>query len=321
MGRYLLKRIGTAILTVLFVFVLNFVLIRLAPGDPVTILAGQDNPSQELIDIMKAKYGLDKSIPEQLAVYLGNVIKGDLGTSIIYGRPVMDIIMERLGPTLMLSLTGAVIALVLGTLLAIWASRNPGGVVDNIISYIAYVLYSMPGFWLGLIMILFFASNLGWLPTAGMENARAGYTGIKHVLDVAKHLVLPASALALVGVPAYFRIGRSSMMQVIKSDYVNTFKAAGLDKGKIYRKYLFREAMLPTITTFGIRLAYIIGGSAATEIVFAWPGMGTLVLSAISSRDYPLLMGNYLILSISVAVWMILVDLIYAVADPRIRLS
>lgn len=111
------------------------------------------------------------------------------------------------------------------------------------------------------------------------------------------------------------------LVAAIMSDYVNTFKAAGLDKGKIYRKYLFREAMLPTITTFGIRLAYIIGGSAATEIVFAWPGMGTLVLSAISSRDYPLLMGNYLILSISVAVWMILVDLIYAVADPRIRLS
>lgn len=321
MSRYLLKRLSTAVLTVLFVFVLNFVLIRLAPGDPITILAGQDNPSQEQIDILKAKYGLDKPIPVQLLAYLGNLLKGDMGNSIIYGRPVFDVIKERLGPTLLLSLTGAVIALIVGTSLAIVASRKPGGLLDNVISYIAYVLYSMPAFWLGLILILFFASRLGWLPTAGMINARASYTGWAHVLDVAKHLVLPAGALALVGVPAYFRIGRSSMMQVIKNDYVNMFKATGMDRKKVYRKYLFREAMLPTITTFGIRLAYIIGGSAATEIVFAWPGMGTLVLSAIQTRDYPMLMGNYLILSISVAVWMILVDLIYAVADPRIRLS
>ena len=321
MSRYLLKRFLSAVLTVLFVFVLNFVLIRLAPGDPITILAGQDNPSQEQIDILKAKYGLDKPIFVQLLAYLKNLLKGDMGTSIIYGRPVFDVISERLGPTLLLSLTGAVIALVIGTSLAIVASRKPGGLLDNIISYIAYVLYSMPAFWLGLIVILFFASYLGWLPTAGMIDARAGYTGWAHVLDVAKHLILPAGALALVGVPAYFRIGRSSMMQVVKNDYVNLFKAAGMDRKKVYRKYLFREAMLPTITTFGIRLAYIIGGSAATEIVFAWPGMGTLVLSAIQTRDYPMLMGNYLILSISVAVWMILVDLIYAVADPRIRLS
>ena len=321
MSRYLLRRILTATLTISLVFVLNFLLIHSAPGDPITILMGSDNPSQEQIDLMKEKYGLDKPIPVQLVKYLSNALKGDMGRSYITNRPVFESIMERLFPTLLLSLTGALIAMLVGTGLAIIASRNPGGAIDNIISYIAYVLYSMPSFWLGLILILFFASRLGWLPTAGMQSARAGYTGFRHFLDVSKHLVLPVTSLALAGIPAYFRIGRTSMMQVIKNDYVNMFKATGMDRKKVYRKYLFREAMLPTVTTFGIRLAHIISGSAATEIVFAWPGMGRLVLSAIQTRDYPMLMGIYLIVSLSVAVWMIIVDILYAIADPRIRLS
>lgn len=321
MSKYLFKRILTGVLTVIAVFVINFTLIKIAPGDPITILAGNDNPSEEIIATIKKQYGLDKSIPVQMGIYAKNILKGDMGYSYIYGRPVFDIIMEKLGPTLILSLTGAVFSLLIGTILGLIASQHPDSFIDNLLSYISYALYSMPAFWLGLIMILVFASYFKILPTAGMIDVRASYTGILYVLDVLKHLVLPAGTLALIGIPTYFRITKASMSQVIKDDYALLFTAVGMNEKRIYRKYLFRNAILPTITTFGIRLAYVIGGSAALEIVFAWPGMGRLVLSSIQSRDYPVLMGIYIIISISVAIWMILVDLLYAVADPRIRLG
>ena len=321
MGKYLLKRLLTGLLTVIAVFVINFTLVKIAPGDPITILAGNDNPSPEQIAEIKAQYGLDKSIPQQMAIYGGNLLKGNMGYSYIYGRPVFDIIIEKLWPTLLLSLTGAVFALIIGTLFGLIASQYPDSLLDTVLSYISYVLYSMPAFWLGLIMILVFASYLGILPTSGMIDVRANYTGFAYGLDVAKHLILPAGTLALIGIPTYFRITKASMSQVTRDDYAQLFRATGMDEKRIYRKYLFRNAVLPTITTFGIRLAYVIGGSAALEIVFAWPGMGRLVLSSIQSRDYPVLMGVYIIISVSVALWMILVDCLYAVADPRIRLS
>jgi len=309
------------LLTVIVVLVLNFFLIHLAPGDPITILAGMDNPSQELIDITKAKYGLDKPIYVQLWTYIKTLLKGDLGHSIIQARPVSQLIMERLGNTLLLTLTSAVLALVIGTALGIAASRKPGSALDNVLSLIAYVLYSMPGFWLGLMLILLFSSTLRLFPTSGMVDARASYTGIAYVLDVLKHMVLPVGTLTLIGIPGYFRITKASLAQVLKDDYNTLFLAAGMDEKKIFRKYCFRNAILPTITTFGMRLAYVIAGSVTVEIVFAWPGMGRLVMSAINTRDYPLLMGVYLVTSVSVAVWMILVDIFYAIADPRIRYS
>lgn len=319
LGRYIGRRALTGVLTVIVVLVLNFILIHSAPGDPVTILAGLDNPSQELIDITKAKYGLDKPIHLQLWAYLKTLLSGDLGYSMIQARPVAALIMERLGPTLLLTLTSAFLALVIGTTFGLLAVRKPNSILDNCLSFIAYVLYSMPGFWLGLMLIMLFATWMGLLPTSGMVDARANYTGLLGILDVMKHMVLPVGTLTLVGIPAYFRITKSSMTQVMKDDYHTLFRAAGMDEQKLFRKYSFRNAILPTITTFGIRLAYVITGSATVEIVFAWPGMGRLVMSAINSRDYPVLMGVYLIMSVSVAVWMILIDVLYAVADPRIR--
>jgi len=321
MGRYLTKRMFTGAITVVVVLVLNFFLIHLAPGDPVTILAGIDNPSQELIDITKAKYGLDKPIYVQLLTYIGTLLKGDLGYSIIYAQSVGQLIVQRLGNTLILTLTSALLALIIGTSLGLIASRRPGGTVDNLLSSIAYVLYSMPGFWLGLMLILMFSSGLRLLPTSGMVDSRASYTGIMYVIDVLKHMVLPVGTLTLVGIPTYFRITKTSLAQVMKDDYNTLFAAAGMDEKKVFKKYCLRNAILPIITTFGMRLAYVIAGSATVEIVFAWPGMGRLVMSAINTRDYPVLMGVYLITSVSVAVWMVLIDLLYAIADPRIRYS
>lgn len=321
MGKYILKRVLTGVLTVIAVFVINFTLIRLAPGDPITILAGIDNPSPEIIAIIKTQYGLDQPIYKQMVTYITNALKGDLGRSYIFARPVLEIIMEKLWATLLLSLVGAMLSLIIGTIFGLIASQYPDSLIDNTLSYISYILYAMPAFWLGLIIILIFASYLRILPTAGLIDVRAGYTGLSYIIDVAKHLILPGMTLALVGIPTYFRITKASMAQVVKDDYAILFRSTGMSEGKIYRKYLFRNAILPTITTFGIRLAYVISGSAALEIVFAWPGMGRLVLSSIQCRDYPLLMGVYIIISVSIAIWMILVDILYAVADPRIRLN
>ena len=179
----------------------------------------------------------------------------------------------------------------------------------------------MPPFWLGLIMILFFASTLHWLPTSGMVNLRSPATGWGHVADVITHLTLPCATMTLIQIPQYLRITRSSVVQAMQEDYMTTFRAAGMSEGRIFRRYVLKNAILPTLTVFGISLAYVVSGAALVEIVFAWPGMGRLMLNAINRRDYPVLMGIYLMITVAVAVMTMLVDLIYAWLDPRIRLS
>ena len=321
MGRYLCRRVFTGALTVVVVLVLNFFIIHMAPGDPVTILAGMDNPSMELIEITKAKYGLDQPIHVQLLTYIRTLLRGDLGYSIFYAQPVGKLIMERLGNTLLLTLTSAILALVIGTGLGLIAARRPRSAADNAISLVSYTFHSMPGFWLGLMLILIFASGLRLVPTSGMVDSRASHEGIVYVLDVLRHMILPVATLTLIAVPTYFRITTASLTQVMKDDYITLFTATGMDEKKIFRKYCLRNAILPTITTFGMRLAYVLAGSATVEIVFAWPGLGRLVMSAISTRDYPIIMGIYLIISVSVALWTIMVDILYAIADPRIQYS
>ena len=191
--------------------------------------------------------------------------------------------------------------------------------MDRTFSGVAYTFNAMPSFWLGLMLILIFASTLRLLPTSGMVNIRKGYTGWAYVRDVAQHMVLPCATLVAVQIPSYFRITRSSVMQVMAEDFVTTFRVTGMSERKIFNKYILKNALLPIVTVFGINLAYVISGSTLIEIVFSWPGIGVLMYRAISQRDYNLLMGVYLLLSISVAVMMIVVDLVYAWLDPRIR--
>jgi peptide/nickel transport system permease protein len=319
MGRYLGKRALTGVLIVILSLVINFVLIHTAPGDPVRILAGTEYPSQETIDALYVKYGLDKPLPEQFWAYIGTLAHGDLGYSMVYNQPVGELIAEKAVPTIMLALTAVVLALVLGTALGIACARRAGSRLDTALNAVSYVFDSTPNFWLGLMLIMIFASWLRIFPTSGMVDLRAGYTGFSRVLDTLHHLALPLITLVLVQTPYFFRIARSSVMQVMNEDYITTYRAVGMNEKKIFRRYVFKNAILPTVTVFGISLAYIVTGVAIVEIVFSWPGMGSLMLSAISRRDYTLLMGIYLILSISVATIMILVDLVYAALDPRIR--
>ncbi len=319
MGRYILKRAMTGALIIIISILLNFTLIHLAPGDPIKLLSGQDKPSPQAIAALRAKYGLDQPVSVQLWRYLKNLLKGDLGTSILTNRPVTRMLGERIGATLLLALSTMILSVIVGTVLGIYAARYNGSPVDSFMCGISYVLDSMPSFWLGLMLMLLFASRWKILPTAGMVDLRAGYTGFARTLDILKHLILPAMTLSLVSTPYYFRVARSSVMQVMSEDFIVTFRATGMDERKIFSRYVFKNAILPTITVFGITLAYIVTGVSIIEIIFAWPGMGSFMINAITRRDYPLLMGIYLILSISVAVTMLLVDIVYAVIDPRIR--
>lgn len=319
MGIFALRRFFSGLLTVFVVFALNFVIIHAAPGNPVKSIIGKETSNPELTQALMDKWGLNDPLSVQFSRQLGNTLKGDLGTSILYNRPVNEMILERLGATLLLGVVTAVLSLFIGTALGVVCARKEGSWLDRILSVITYALDSMPSFWLGLMLIILFSSKLGLLPTQGMENVRAGYTGLRHVLDVLHHLILPSLTLVLISIPGYFRIAKSSIQQVTSEDFIITLRATGMSEKKIFSKYIFRNAILPTVTLFGITLAFLVTGVSLIEIVFSWPGMGRLTMTAINQRDYPVLMGIYFVMSVSVALVMVLVDIAYAMLDPRIR--
>lgn len=319
MSKYVTKRLLMGVLTVFVVFTINFIIIRLAPGSPIATIMGKDNDDPLLRAALEAKYGFDQPMIMQYFIYLKNAITGDLGLSIIYNKDVLTIIAERLLPTVLLVLTAAILAVIIGTFMGMYAAKHEGSRVDVFFSGVSYMFNSMPAFWLGLILIIIFSSVLGILPSYGMINSRTSLTGMAYYLDVMKHMILPVSTLVLVEIPIYFRIAKSSILQTLNEDFIVTLKATGMSERKIFNKYVLRNAILPTITIFGISLGYLITGVALIEIVFAWPGTGDLMLTAINQRDYPTLMGIYLIMSVSVALVMVVVDIIYATLDPRIR--
>ena len=252
-------------------------------------------------------------------MFLGNVAKGDLGYSYISDESVIKLISEKIGPTLALSLTAVLLSVTFGTLIGIYAARKNGSRFDRFVCSISYVFDATPGFWLGLMMILIFASSLKWFPTSGMVNLRANYKGFAYFADVCRHLVLPISTMVLTQTPYYFRIARSSVLQVMSEDFITTFKATGMKESRIFNKYVLRNAILPTVTVLGMSLAFLLSGSVLIETVFAWPGMGRLMFSSISKRDYPVLTGIYLVTSVVICIAMILVDILYGFIDPRIR--
>ncbi len=320
MGRYILRQLASIIPTIFLSIVINFMLLHAAPGDPARVMAGKDNPTEEQIEAISERLGLDEPLPVQFWNYMKEIAQGNLGESLAFKQPVFDLIMERMPATLLLTVTSSILAVIIGTLLGVIAAQRSGGTLDSALSFGNYALFALPSFWLGLIMIVVFSSKLGWLPTSGMRNVRADYTGWRGVLDVIEHMVLPVATLALVQVPIFFRITRASVMQQQREDYVTTLKATGMPETRVFRRYALRNALLPTVTVFGLGLGFVFTGAALVEIVFAWPGVGRLTLDAVFRRDYPLLLGIYLILAIAVSVAVLLTDILYAFLDPRIRL-
>ncbi|MDR0896799.1 MAG: ABC transporter permease [Oscillospiraceae bacterium] len=321
MARYMGKRIAICLLAVVLSVFINFTLIRLAPGDPLTLMSGLDHPNPEMVAELTTRYGLDKPIPVQFGIYLLHVLQGDFGFSYRSNQPVLALIASRITPTLLLSLTSALLSLALGVALGLRAARSRDGWFDKMLSNLTYMLDAMPSFWLALMLMLVFASLLRWLPTAGMVNVRAGYKGFAHTVDVMVHMVLPVSCITILQFPSYYRIMRSSVLQVASEEYITLYRATGMPEKTIFRKFVLKNAILPTITMFAMNLAYSLAGVALVEIVFTWPGMGRLLLDSINKREYSILSGIYLMLSISIAVVTVLLDAIYAWLDPRIRLK
>lgn len=319
MKRYILRRILSGILTVLVAFTINFVIIHAAPGDPVTTLMGPNTQDPAMRAALEEKYGLNEPIGVQYLAYLGTAASGDLGDSYIYNRPVTEMIAERVGATLLLGISAYLVAALIGTAAGIRAAKKEGKAFDATFSGGVYIASALPSFWLGLMLIILFSSQLGIFPSYGMTSPRANYEGLAYVKDVAMHMALPMLTLVIVLIPEYFRISKSSMLQALNEEFVTTLRATGMSERKIYFKYVFRNAILPTVTLLGIGMAYLITGVTLIEIVFSWPGMGRLVMTAITQRDFPTLMGIYLVMSICVAVVMLIVDLVYAALDPRIR--
>lgn len=316
---YALRRLAQGALIILGIVVVNFVLLHLAPGDAVDVLAGESgSATPEYLAHLRHVFGLDEPLYIQLLIYVKNVLSLDLGYSFRHNAPVLSLILTRLGPTLLLMGTTIVLSIVSGMLLGLFAAMRPNSWRDNLISVIALLSYATPLFWVGLMLILVFALKLGWLPTSGMENVAAFYTGWEAVGDIARHLILPAATLSLFYLALYMRLMRSAVLEQTLKDYVTTARAKGLTERRIMFGHILRNACLPIVTIAGVQIGNLIGGSVIVESVFAWPGFGLLAFEALFARDLNLLMGIFFISACLVVGVNIIVDLLYTFLDPRI---
>lgn len=316
------SRLVKAAVILIAIVVMNFFLVHAAPGDPAMVMAGEAGAADEkFVAQLREQFGLDRPILEQLGTYVGKVVQGDLGFSYRQQRPVWDILAERLPATLVLTLTAFLLALALGVALGTLAAVTVGTWADSAITIVALLAYATPIYWIGLMLSLLFSIQLGWLPAFGYETVGAGYTGLAHVADVGKHLILPVITLALFYMASYARLTRASMLEVRGLDFIKTAKAKGLSQGRIVTRHVLRNAILPVITVAGIQAGQLVGGSILIETVFAWPGIGRLAFEAVLQRDYQVLLGIFLVTSIMVILFNILTDILYGLVDPRIQVS
>lgn len=303
------------------VLAVNFALIHAAPGDPATVIAGEmGGGDQAVIDSIKKAYGLDKPLPEQFITYLSKSVRGDLGVSYTYSRPVSSLIADRIGPTILLVLTSLLVAIAVGTLLGVFASLKPKSFASAAVTIVSLVGLAMPVFWTGILLVILFGKVWPVMPIAGMYDVRNyGATGWAAAMDALHHLVLPALTLTLVYLAQYSRLARASMLEVLSSDYVRTARAKGLNEAVVVFKHALRNALMPIVTIAGLQFGNLISGAVLVETVFSWPGLGTLALDAILGRDYPTLLGVLTFSSLFVISANLLTDLSYRWIDPRLR--
>ena len=322
-ARFLARRLVTAGLTILMIVLLNFVLFRMMPGSPERILLGRvPGVPPQVVEATRARWGLDKPLfPDQFVAYMAATARGDLGFSYgERGRPVTDVLIQRLGPTLLLFGLGELIAIVLGLALGAYSGWRRGGLIDHVGNGVSLVLYATPYFLLGMGLLLLFATGLGWFPTFGMtELGRAHTDFVARALDIGRHLALPLATVALGLVGQYAILMRSSVIETMTEDYITTAHAKGLTDGRVLRGHALPNALLPTVSLIAINLGYVVAGAITVEVVFNWPGLGTLTVAALESRDYPVLQGVFLLLSITIVIANLLADLAYGLLDPRVR--
>ena len=317
----LMRRLAWAAGLLVAVLAINFMLIHAAPGDPASVIAGEMGGGDEaVIASIKKAYGLDQPLPVQFVTYIGKSLRGDLGQSYTYSQPVSGLILDRIGPTILLVLTALLFAIVVGTLLGVFASRRPDSLASSAVTILSLVGYAMPVFWTGILLVILFGKVWPIMPIAGMRDVRQfGVGGWSAVVDVLHHLVLPALTLTIIYLAQYSRLARASMLEVLGSDYIRTARAKGLSEWMVTFKHALRNALMPVVTIAGLQFGHLISGAVLVETVFSWPGLGTLALGAIHGRDYPTLLGVLTFSSMLVIVANLVTDLSYRWIDPRLR--
>ncbi|GAB3042296.1 ABC transporter permease [Natronobiforma cellulositropha] len=322
--RYTLYRLLQAIPVLIGVTLITFVLANLAPGDPVRFMLHGQEVDEELIRTVERRYGLDRPLHERYLVYMGGVLQGDFGHSIHRNRPVLDLMLARIGPTLLLVVSAYAFALATAIPLGILAAKRRNQPEDHVSRIVALVGVSTPSFWIGIMLILLFAVTLGWLPSSGLvypwwPPETYGHSGYgEHALETVRHLLLPMIALGTLQMATLMRVERTQMINSLQGEYVKLARAYGVPERTILRKHAFRAAQLPIITIVGLNLSTALGGAVLIEYVFNINGMGRLFLEAIQQLDYQLIMGITIVIGTMFVVGVIITDISYAYIDPRV---
>jgi len=313
-SRYLLRRLLLLVPVLLGVSIVVFLVLHLSPGDPAEIMLGPQATAEDVAGL-RAALGLDQPLPIQYAHWMAHVLQGDLGRSIRMRQPVLGEVLTRFRATLLLTVTALLLSTLGGITLGVISATWPHSVVDRLSTLGSIFGASMPSFWLGLVLMVCFSLWLGWLPASGMYGAH----GAGSVADLLSHLVLPAVTLAAASMTIIARLTRSTMLDILRQDFVRTARAKGLVERAVVLRHALRNALIPTVTVVGVQAGYLLGGAIFTETVFAWPGVGTLMVQGILARDFPLVQGCVLIVALVFVLFNLAVDLLYAMLDPRIR--
>lgn len=317
--RLLRRRALTAIPVLLIVAAGAFLLLEAAPGDAADaylMSIGGGDPA--FVAALREQWGLDGSLSARLWLYLSALARLDLGWSLAFDRPVRDLVAERLPATLWLMGAATALSFLLGSALGVVAGARPGSLADRLLSTGSLAVYAVPGFWLGLVLIVVFAVRLRWFPTAGIETVASGKAGLARALDIARHLALPVASLSLIYLALFLRMMRAGMAEAWRQDYALAARARGLGRFRIALRHVARNALLPLVTMLGLQAASMLGGSVVIESVFAIPGFGRLAHEAVAARDAPLLCGIILVSAVMVVAANLAVDIAYAALDPRV---
>jgi peptide/nickel transport system permease protein len=314
------QRVFYAAALLLSVIVFNFILLSLVPGDIADTIAGESGGgSEEVMAEIRRTYGLDRPFYVQLGTYVARVARGALGMSYYFNEPVTGLILERVGPTLLLVVTALVLAILVGTLFGVIASKKPNGLFSHFVTVLALVGFSAPVFWTAFLLIVLFVGMLEIMPLSGLANPTTPHGTFGWYLDVLHHLILPVLSLASIYLATYSRLARASMMDILGSDFIRTARAKGLGDAAITYKHALRNAVIPVITIAGLQFSQIFSGAIVIETVFTWPGLGTLAFESILRGDTPTIMGILFFSALIVIIVNLLTDLAYRIVDPRIR--
>jgi peptide/nickel transport system permease protein len=304
------------------VVVLGFFSFRILPGsDPAINLTRGRQVSAEEVERLRREFGLDQPLINQFFRYVGDLLTGNLGNSFVYNQSVSSLIADKVGPTLLLTGTAALTSIALGLWLGQLAAWRRGSWFDKINTGVALVFWSVPTFWLGLLLLLLFGGGLHWFPTGGMSTAASTDTGIAHLLDVAHHLVLPVTTMVAVIYAQYLMVMRASVLEEMSADYLTTARAKGLREDLVRTRHAVPNALLPTVTLIFLTLGLLIAGTVTVETVFSWPGLGYLMYKGLSAPDFPLVQGMFVVFSAAVILMNFIADLLYRVLDPRLKSS